>query len=164
MNSVSGFVLFNSWVLTQNRNCATQLTGSINGSPLADQTVTYADNSALVTKASGFADFFTPLYTATCQTITACTLKVSGCGSAYTTGNLIISSAGVITAKQNVDAGYADTVCVSCSNGHGSTVEHDNWTVTQSKNCGDTLSLGSVTDQAFTYDASLTTTSVYTSA
>jgi hypothetical protein len=140
------------------------LVGSVNGSPLADQTVAYLNDATLVTKASGFADFFTPLYTATCGTITACTLKVSGCGSAYTAANLFISSAGVITGKQNVDAGYEDTVCVSCSNAHGSTIEHDNWKVTQSKNCGDTLSLGSVTDQAFAYDAALTTTSVYTSA
>jgi len=81
-------------------------------------------------------------------------LKVSGCGSAYTAGNLFISAAGAITAKQNVDAGYEDTVCISCSNAHGSTITHDNWKVTQSKNCGDTLSLGSVTNQAFTYDAS----------
>ena len=163
MNSVSSSVQVNSWVLTQNRNCATQLTGSIKASPLVDQTVTYADNSALVTKASGFADFFTPLYTATCGTITACTLKVAGCGGAYSTGNIVISSVGVVTAKQNVEDGYADTVCISCSNSHSSTVEHDNWKVTQAPNCASTLTLGSVTDQAFAYDASLTTTSVYTS-
>ena len=120
----------------------------------------YAANSALVTKAAGFADFFTPLYTATCGTITACTLKVSGCGSAYSTGNLAISSVGVVTAKQNVDAGYEDTVCISCSNSHGSTVEHDSWKVTQAPNCA-TLTAGSLTDKVYDYDAGATTTTVY---
>jgi hypothetical protein len=140
------------------------LVGSVKGSPLVDQTLAYLNDATLVTKASGFADFFTPLYTATCGTITACTLKVSGCGSAYSTGNLAISSVGVVTAKQNVEDGYEDTVCISCSNAHGSTITHDNWKVTQAPNCASTLTLGSVTDKVFAYDASLTTTSVYTSA
>ena len=129
-NSVASSVQINNWVLTQNRNCATQLVGSINGSPLVDQTVAYVNSATLVSKSAGFADFFTPLYTATCGTITACEIKASGCSGSYSAGNLAIDSAGVVTAKQNIDAGYEDTVCISCSNAHGSSVTHDTWKVT----------------------------------
>ena len=59
-NAAGSEVQVNNWVITQNRNCATQLVGSVNGSPLAGQTFNYVDSSTLLTKASGFADFFTP--------------------------------------------------------------------------------------------------------
>jgi hypothetical protein len=101
-NTAGSSVQVNNWVITQNRNCATQLVGSVKGSPLADQTFNYADSATLLTKAAGFADFFTPLYTTTCGTITTCALKVAGCGSAYSGTNLAIdASTGAVTAKQN---------------------------------------------------------------
>jgi hypothetical protein len=54
-----------------------------------------------------------------------------GCESGYSDGNLVIDeTSGAITAKQNVGAGYVDTICISCSNTEGSTITHDNWTVT----------------------------------
>ena len=130
-NSVGSSTQHDNWKIVQNRDCATALDGAVQGSPLADQTVTYADNSALLTKASGFADFFTNPFIATCNAITACSLKESGCGSAYGLGNIEITSAtGEIKAKQNIDIGYEDTVCISCQNSAGSTITYDGWKVT----------------------------------
>ena len=134
-----------NWNIQQTRNCATAMTGEIQGTPLANQNVAYDASSSLVTKASGFADFFTNTHTALCGVITACSLKLSGCSTDYTAGNLVIdATTGAITAKQNVDAGYADTVCIKCQNTHSSFVTHDNWVVTQAPNCA-TLTAASVT-------------------
>jgi hypothetical protein len=92
------------------------MTGEVQGSALDDQTIAYVDSATLVTKASGFADFFTNTHTTLCGVITACSLKTSGgCASAYdeSAGNLAIdTTTGAITGKQNVDAGYEDTVCI----------------------------------------------------
>jgi len=84
-----------------------------------------------LTKASGSAAFFTNTHSVLCGAITTCSLKVEGCGSAYSAGNLVIdASTGAVTAKQNIDAGYEDIVCISCSNAHSSTITHDSWKVT----------------------------------
>jgi hypothetical protein len=90
------------------------MTGEVQGSPLADQTIAYDASATLVTKATGFADFFTNTHTTLCGVITACSLKTpSGCAGPYVGTNLAITSAtGAITGKQNVDAGYEDTVCI----------------------------------------------------
>jgi hypothetical protein len=89
-------------------------------------------------------------------------LKVAGCGSSYTAGNIVIdATSGAITAKQNVDAGYVDTVCISCSNTGGSTITHDNWKVTQKPNC-QTLSATSMANKDYAYDTSATGTVVWT--
>jgi len=94
-------------VIEQTRNCATALTGAVQGSPLADQTIPYAASATLVTKASGFADFFTNPHqfksdgsTELCGAITTCSLKVAGCASNYVGTNLAITAAtGAITGK-----------------------------------------------------------------
>ena len=89
------------------------MTGEVQATPLANQNVAYDASATLVSKASGFADFFTNTHETLCGGITACSLKVAGCGSAYSAGNLVIdATTGAITAKQNVEAGYADTVCI----------------------------------------------------
>jgi hypothetical protein len=140
------------------------LVGAVKGSPLVDQTIAYDASSSLVTKASGFADFFTNPFESFCGAITTCSLKVAGCGSAYSAGNLAITAnTGAITGKQNVAAGYEDTVCIRCENTHGSFVDHDNWKVTQAPDCS-TLVAGSLTNQVFDYSASATATTVYTGA
>jgi hypothetical protein len=99
-----------------------------------------------------------------CGDINSCSLKVAGCGSAYSTGNLVIdATTGEVTAKKNVDLGYEDTVCVSCMNSASSLIEFDNWKVTQKPNC-ETLTANSLTNKEFPYDVSQTSTTVYTSA
>jgi hypothetical protein len=67
---------------------------------------------------------------------------------------------GIITAKQNVDAGYADTVCVKCQNSAGSIITYDNFLVEQKPNCA-TLAPITLTNKEYAYDASATTTAVY---
>jgi hypothetical protein len=51
--------------------------------------------------------------TTLCGLINNCVLKQAGCVNDYTLGNVIIdATTGEVTQKQNVDAGYVDTVCV----------------------------------------------------
>ena len=80
------------------------MTGEVQSSPLADQTIAYDASSTLVTKATGFADFFTNTHSALCGAITACSLKTSGgCATAYGAGNLVIdATTGEVTAKKDV--------------------------------------------------------------
>jgi hypothetical protein len=84
--------------------------------------------------ASGSAAFFTNPFEASCLAINVCILKVSpGCGSNYdmSTSNLAITtSTGAITAAQNIDAGYEETVCIECSNPGGSSITYNTWKVT----------------------------------
>jgi hypothetical protein len=112
------------------------MTGEVQSSTLDNQEIEYDASATLVTKATGFADFFTNTHkfktdgtTTLCGAITACSLKTpSGCAGSYVGTNLAITSAtGAITGKQNVDAGYVESVCISCENSVGSIVTYDNW-------------------------------------
>jgi hypothetical protein len=81
--------------------------------------------------ASSFSVFFTNPYSSYCGPIIECTLHAKGCFANYPYNNLeITSSTGRITAKQNVDEGYYNIVCIRCQNAVGSIVQVDNWTVT----------------------------------
>jgi hypothetical protein len=40
-----------------------------------------------------------------------------------------------LSIKQNIDAGYTETLCIECSNGDGSTIQKDNWIIEQTRNC-----------------------------
>jgi hypothetical protein len=82
--------------------------------------------------ASGSAAFFTNPFSSACQAINSCSLKVSpGCGSVHGGTNLVIdTSTGAITAKQNIDVGYEETVCIECSNPGGSSITYNTWKVT----------------------------------
>jgi len=58
-------------------------------------------------------EFRTDGSTNLCGAINNCVLKQDGCVNDYTLGNVIIdATTGAVTQKQNVDAGYVDTVCV----------------------------------------------------
>jgi hypothetical protein len=90
------------------------MSGELQGSQLADQTIAYSSSASPVTKATGFADFFTNTHTALCGVITECSLKTpSGCAGPYAGNNLVIdTTTGAITGLQNIDAGYVEPVCV----------------------------------------------------
>jgi hypothetical protein len=64
-------------------------------------TIEYDASNTLVQVAPGSANFFTNPFAAACGPINICSLKVAGCGSAYSaTGNLVIdATSGAITAK-----------------------------------------------------------------
>jgi hypothetical protein len=96
--------------------------------------------------------FFTNPHATLCGDINSCSLKEEGCGSAYSVGNLEIDAiTGEVKAKKNVDAGYINTVCVSCMNSHSSVIEFDNWTVTQKPNC-ETLTANTLDNKEFAYN------------
>ena len=75
--------------------------------------------------------FFDNADTTNCA-VTSCTLKIQGCGAAYTPGNQAVAGTTPfgITATKNVNGGYIETVCVSCSNTL-QTIDYDNFKITQ---------------------------------
>jgi len=92
--------------------------------------IAYSSSSTKTTVAATSASFFDNANVADCGAITSCALYENDCIASYTKGNLVIdSSTGKVTAKQNVDAGYTDTVCVKCENSASSSVTKDNWSV-----------------------------------
>jgi hypothetical protein len=105
--------------------------------------------------------FFTNPHATLCGDINSCHLKVAGCGSDYTNGHLTINEVtGEVTAKNDIDAGYVDTVCIKCLNSHRSDITFDNWTVSQKPNC-ETLTANRMAPKEYAYDTAATTTSVY---
>ena len=112
-------------------NCAIALHGETQPTAHPDKVVEYLNSETKVDVASTYLVFFTNQYSFQCGPVTSCSIKVKGCGSAYGGTNLVINSAdGQITSKQNVDAGWTETVCVECKNAAGSKVQEDNWKVT----------------------------------
>jgi len=106
---------YDNYVVTQIMDCSTALT-SIAGNP-TNPVLTY--NSGTPTSALGGWTIFVANADTTNCAITSCVLKASGCGSAYSAGELTIGglTPWTVTANQNVQAGYDETVCVSCTNG-----------------------------------------------
>jgi len=82
-------------------------------------------------------------YAADCGDFTACALLNPGCDTAmpYTGSNLAITLTGGITAVQNIEMGYKETVCVRCVNLAGDETTHDNFVVEQLMDCSRALSL-----------------------
>jgi hypothetical protein len=109
-------------------NCAIALGET--ASPHPDPVFYYTNTATDKVIATSYNDFFTNTYSSQCGAVTSCSLYNSGCSTSYSGGNLLInSSTGEITAKQNVNGGYNDVVCVKCENYAGSTVQQDNWSV-----------------------------------
>jgi len=99
-NSAGSIITHDNFKIQQERDCGSALTGSVIASPLADQTVAFNVDSALVTKATGHGQFFLNPYPSACGIINACYLMVVGCGSSYAGSNLAITAAtGAVTAK-----------------------------------------------------------------
>ena len=106
---------------------------------VADKTISYSSSATLDVVAATSANFFTNADSATCGSLSTCVIKASGCSGTYSAGNLVINaSTGKLEAKQNVDAGYDDTVCIKCSNTLF-TFEQDSLNVKQLPNCGVSL-------------------------
>jgi hypothetical protein len=117
-----------------------------------------------LTQFTAATSYFSNTNSADCNGFTTCVAKPAGCGvGAYSGKASIDSSTGAISIKQDEDAGYTETLCVECANSAGSTVQHDNWNIQQTENCA-TLTAASLTDQVFDYDASATTTTIYSSS
>lgn len=82
---------------------------------VADKTIAYSSSSTLETVAAASTNFFTNADSAACGAMATCAIKVAGCASNYVGTNLEINaSTGKLEAKQNVQAGYDDTVCIKC--------------------------------------------------
>ena len=90
----------------------------------------YLDSTDTLVVASSNSVFFTNPFSVDCGAITINSLFEVGGVTPYTAGNLIIDpSTGEIKAKQNVDAGFIETISVKGKNAAGSTILFDNWTV-----------------------------------
>ena len=90
------------------RNCATALTGALQGTVHPAVEIEYRDGvTALHTAAANSAVFFTNPFekkadttTDLCGLINNCVLKLAGCSSAYTAANAVIdATTGQVTLK-----------------------------------------------------------------
>ena len=108
-----------------------QCTASDITSKISNVEIDYGSSSSkkALTSYAEPSDFFTYTRTAVCGALT-CELKATGCSNALTSAQSTkISMHGstyAVSAQQNVDAGYTETVCLKCSNTHVSKT-HDNW-------------------------------------
>ena len=68
----------------------------------------------------------------TCS-ITSCNLAAAGCGAAYTGTNVKVVSNKEVHGKQNVAAGYEETVCLRCSDSSAGSINKDNLKLKQAQ-------------------------------
>ena len=80
--------------------------------------------------------YFTNVNVGDCGLITQCQLLPSGCANTYGGLGKMHPSTYAISFRQNVAAGYTETLCVECQNGHNGKTTKDNWVVEQTKDCG----------------------------
>ena len=66
---------------------------------------------------------------ADCGGFTTCYPKPSGCTGVYSGQASIDASTQALSIKQNIDAGYTETLCIMCENSAGSTISHDGWKI-----------------------------------
>ena len=68
----------------------------------------------------GYTDFFTIVDQNICGDVDSCKLKRFGCGSDYSLTNIQVDEkTGKIIGSLNIEAGYDDTVCLSCTHSNG---------------------------------------------
>jgi len=89
---------------------------------------------------------FANINSAACGGFVTCSLKAAGCAAPYTGSNVQMDGATfALTAKQNVGAGYLETLCVECANAAGATAQRDDWKVEQDPDPRCATSLGTAT-------------------
>jgi hypothetical protein len=81
---------------------------------------------------------FSNTNSADCGDFTQCYPMPVGCTGTYA-GNVNIDGTQALQIKQNVDAGYKETLCIMCRNLAGSTIQHDSFVIEQVRNCATAL-------------------------
>ena len=120
----------NEVTIRQKINCAIALSDATNSTSLLKNykdpvvgSVNYASIPYDVAASHKFLSeydvstkMFTNENTADCGVFTACVVKPSGCGSGAYSGKAAIGASPnfALSIRQNVDAGYEETLCVQC--------------------------------------------------
>ena len=146
--------------VTQNLDCAQSLTDATAPS---NPVLTY-DFASPTESLGDWTTFFVNSDTANCP-IVECALKLPGCSTAYTSGELSISGTDpfTLTANKNVVAGWTETVCIECHNGALFDLgTFDNFVVTQIRDCGTAITQKPVppTDASVVFNLGVTTEAV----
>lgn len=141
------------WTVHQKADCTVALTGEKVTPSYPDASNYFDGTTALLEVASSSAVFFTNTHLDDCGVINKCSLLKQGCiTGAYTDGNIVIdATSGKISAKQNINAGHTQTVCIECENTAGSKVTHDDWTVRQYPFC-ETLTSNTIAPLEYAFD------------
>ena len=82
---------------------------------------------------------FTNANNADCGEVTTCVPLPTGCTGTYAGKASIDASTLQLSITQDEDAGYTETLCIKCDNALGSSVQHDNWDIEQTRNCASAL-------------------------
>ena len=73
----------------------------------ANTELEYDVSASLLPQEAAFFTYFRNEHVTLCNAITSCEIKAAGCSGAYGNTNLAITAnTGVVTSKQNVDAGF----------------------------------------------------------
>lgn len=87
----------------------------------ANPTYPYVNSATKVVLYPAATSYFTNSNGGVCGGFTNCEILPSGCSGTYS-GKLTITSAGEISAEQNVAPGYTETNCVKCYNSAGHSI------------------------------------------
>ena len=79
---------------------------------------THADLSEYAASIS----IFTYQNSVDCGGMTACEVLPVGCTGSYAGNAAVVANTGALSIRQDIDAGYTETLCVKCSNALGSSI------------------------------------------
>jgi len=93
--------------------------------------IVYGANPASValSEYAATTSMFSNANSADCGGFTACEVLPVGCSGTYAGRATMTASTFALNMRQDIDAGYEETLCVKCQNALGSSVQHDNWTI-----------------------------------
>ena len=130
---------------TQTKQVAITLISCLNtlsviSSPTSSAIEGYNTSPNTITVSTSWSNFFQTSDSTNCP-ITSCSLSLRGCTGSPTYSSMSSSSPFGITSQRNVQAGYTEQLCVTCTNLQDS-INYDLLVVEQ-KNCGSALSIAS---------------------
>ena len=110
-NNAGSVKKVDNWKIKQKMDIRTALVDATKTFPAAN--VDYLNNASKKTISESWTNFFKDNDPNNDWPAATWKIMKSGCGSTYTAGRLVINTSnGKITAKQNEDLGYTETVCI----------------------------------------------------
>jgi hypothetical protein len=123
-----------NYIVTQNEHICYSVLAAIGTAP-TNPSLTY--DAVTTTQSVGDMDtFFTNTDTINCA-ISSCTMYGSDCSTAYATAypltylSMASSTPWGITATKNINVGWAETICMACTNAIQPVITYNAFTVTQ---------------------------------
>lgn len=132
----------NAYLTSNSTSLLKNYVNPIVGSENYDQ-ISYDSSSAskALSEYTSFANLFTldadNSHADMCGPLTNCVLRTADCSASYSGSGMasIVAGTGALSIRQDIQAGYSETLCVQCTNAGGSVVQHANWAINQKRDC-----------------------------